>query len=185
MCNEYRLRQPLSKIVEEFSRLDLPLDWAGGAPNLEPRDSIRPSDPGVVITGREDGGAHLSQLPWGFPNARGGRPIINFRSDGRKFGAGRCLVLADGFYEFTGEKAPKSKWLFTIDQRPFFAIAGLVRAGRFTLLTTEPGPDIAPYHDRQVVILKRADWKTWLDPATPQPPLEPCPAGTLQVTQIR
>lgn len=174
----------VDKIVEEFSRLDIPLGWAGGAPNLEPRDSIRPSDPGVVILGKE-GGAELRQLPWGFTNVRGGRPVINFRSEGRRFGQGRCLVLADGFYEFTGDKSPKSKWLFTIEQRPFFAIAGLVRDERFTMLTTGPGPDIAPYHDRQIVILQRKDWRAWLDPEAPQPPLEPCPAGTFQVTQLR
>ena len=45
MCNEYRFKQSLDKIAEEFSRLHTPLHWAGGAPNLEPRDSIRPTDP--------------------------------------------------------------------------------------------------------------------------------------------
>lgn len=183
MCNEHRFRKSLDEIVDEFSRLDIPLDWAGGAPNLQPRDSIRPSDPGVVIVGR-DGGAELRQIPWGFPNPRG-RPVINFRSEGRRFGKGRCLVLADGFYEFTGDKSPKAKWLFTTPGAPIFAIAGLVRDDRFTMLTTAPGPDIAPYHDRQVVILPRQHWRTWLDPQAPQPPLEPCPAGGLVVTRVR
>ena len=188
MCNEFRFKQSLDKIAEEFSQLRLPVRWAGGAPNIEPRDSIRPTDPAVVLTGAPDG-AELKQLRWGFlPQGRGG-PVINFRSDGRRFPSGRCLVPADGFYEFTGEKARKSKWLFTAADPAigldFFCIAGLVRDDRFTLLTTGPGPDIAPYHDRQIVILPKAQWSVWLGPSPDAPPIAALPAGSLAVTRIR
>jgi len=183
MCNEYRFKQSLDRIVDEFSRLRLPVHWAGGAPNLEPRDSIRPTDPAPVLVGAP-GGAELKQLRWGFVQAKGG-PLINFRSDGRRFPTGRCLIPADGFYEFTGDKAPKSKWLFTAADSELFCIAGLVRDDRFTLLTTEPGPDIAPYHNRQIVILPRAQWAPWLDAAAPQPAFAPLPPGSLNVAQIR
>jgi putative SOS response-associated peptidase YedK len=187
MCNELRFRLPLDRIVEEFSQLRLPVHWAGGAPNLEPRDSIRPTDPAVVLTG-SSGGVELKQLRWGFARPKGG-PLINFRSDDRRFPTGRCLVPVDGFYEFTGDKAPKSKWLFTADNdeigHELFCIAGLVRDDRFTLLTTEAGPDIAPYHDRQVVILPRRDWTAWLAPTPEFPAVGPLPAGSLTVTQIR
>jgi putative SOS response-associated peptidase YedK len=114
-----------------------------------------------------------------------GGPLINFRSDGRRFPTGRCLIPADGFYEFTGPKAPKSKWLFTTADSDLFCIAGLVRDDRFTMLTMEPGPDIAPYHDRQIVILPRDQWAQWLDTAEPQPVFAPLPAGSLNVVQIR
>ncbi|RAK60854.1 SOS response-associated peptidase [Phenylobacterium hankyongense] len=183
MCNEYRFKQSLDRITDEFSKLRLPLHWAGGAPNLEPRDSIRPTDPAPVIIGSPDG-AELRQLRWGFAQPRGG-PVINFRSDGRRFPSGRCLVPADGFYEFTGDKAPKAKWLFTSTEAELFCIAGLVRDDRFTLLTTAPGPDIAPYHDRQIVILPRDQWAAWLGPAQAQPPIRPLPAGSLAVEKIR
>lgn len=183
MCNEYRFRLSLDRIVEEFSRLELPLHWAGGAPNLEPRDSIRPTDTAPVILW--DDGPTLHQLPWGFPRPKGG-PVINFRSEDRRFGPGRCLVPTDGFYEFTGAKAPKSKWLFTAVESELFCLAGLVRDGRFTLLTTSPGPDVAPYHDRQVVVLPRNAWGTWLDPKAPHDGLlVGAPAQTLAVTQLR
>jgi putative SOS response-associated peptidase YedK len=188
MCNEFRFRQSLDSLAEEFSRLRLPLSWAGGAPNLEPRDSIRPTDPAVVIVG-SGGGAQLLQLRWGFPARGRGGPVINFRSDGRRFPAGRCLVPLDGFYEFTGDTRPKSKWLFTAADpalgEAFFGVAGLVRDDRFTLLTTEPGPDVAPYHNRQVVILPGAQWAAWLGPSPEPPPLGPLPAGSLAVTRIR
>ncbi|THD80595.1 MAG: SOS response-associated peptidase [Phenylobacterium sp.] len=184
MCNEFASRQPLDKIAQAFSELSLPLHWAGGAPNLEPRDSIRPTDPAPIVVGSAEG-AELKQLRWGFVQP-GRPPVINFRSEGRRFPQGRCLIPADGFYEFTGEKAPKSKWLFTrADGLELFCIAGLVRDDRFTMLTCEPGPDIAPYHNRQIVILPRARWAAWLGPADAQPPLGPLPAGSLKVEQIR
>ena len=116
MCNEYRFKQSLDRIAREFGELKLPLHWAGGAPNLEPRDSIRPTDPAPILVGSPEG-AELKQLRWGF--AQPGRPpVINFRSEGRRFPNGRCLIPADGFYEFTGAKAPKSKWLFTAEAQP-------------------------------------------------------------------
>jgi putative SOS response-associated peptidase YedK len=184
MCNEYRFKQSLDRIAREFSELKLPLHWAGGAPNLEPRDSIRPTDPAPVILGAPDG-AELKQLRWGFVQP-GRPPVINFRSDGRRFPTGRCLIPADGFYEFTGSKYPKSKWLFTpADGSELFCIAGLVRDDRFTMLTMEPGEDIAPYHDRQIVLLPRAQWADWLGPAAAPPALRALPGGSLQVEKIR
>ena len=182
MCNEFRFEDSLADILEAFRQLRMPLTWAGGAPNVEPRASIRPTDPAYLLTG-QDGGAHLSQLRWGFPGPRG--PIINFRSEGRAFGAGRCLVPASGFFEFTGAKAPKSKWSVEAADGGFLGIAGLIRDDRFTLLTCEPGPDIAPYHSRQIVILPRRDWAAWLDASRPAPTFGALPAGSLTVTQIR
>jgi putative SOS response-associated peptidase YedK len=190
MCNEYRFKQSLDKIAEAFGAIHTPLHWAGGAPNLEPRDSIRPTDPAPIILGDGAGGAELKQLRWGFVQP-GRPPVINFRSEGRRFPVGRCLIPADGFYEFTGTKYPKSKWLFTPIETSdlfggeLFAIAGLVREDRFTMLTCEPGPDIAPYHNRQIVILPKDQWAAWLGPAEPQPAVGPLPAGSLKVEKIR
>jgi putative SOS response-associated peptidase YedK len=60
-----------------------------------------------------------------------------------------------------------------------------VRDDRFTMLTTDPGPDIAPYHNRQIVILPKDQWAAWLGPATEPPPLQPLPAGSLKVEKLR
>jgi putative SOS response-associated peptidase YedK len=85
----------------------------------------------------------------------------------------------------------KHKWLFTMKDHPVFMIAGITRTvpdhGEcFTMLTIQPGPDIAPYHDRQVVVLGRSDWSRWLDPkVAPGDVLLPAPKGTLQVEQVR
>lgn len=53
------------------------------------------------------------------------------------------------------------------------------------MLTMGPGPDIAPYHDRQIVILERKAWADWLDPSVPaQTLIKPLPAGSLAVEQV-
>ena len=54
------------------------------------------------------------------------------------------------------------------------------------MLTTEPGPDIAPYHDRQIVLLGPSDFERWLDPRVPAADLcKPLPEGSLSVEQVR
>ena len=56
----------------------------------------------------------------------------------------------------------------------------------FTILTTEPGPDVAPIHNRQVVVLDRGDWRAWLDLTRSESELlRPLPAGSLVVEQVR
>ncbi len=117
--------------------------------------------------------------------------MINFRSEGRRFGRGRCLVPASHFFEFTGSKYPKTRWKFTEPGHDWFCLAGLWRPAEggwpesFTLLTTAPGPDVKPYHDRQVVVLPRTQWGAWLDPEVDAAPLlQAGPAGSLQVEQV-
>ena len=178
--------------VEELGQLGLPVLLPTHAPNLEPRDDIWPSEIAPIIRRHEDG-VELARLPWGFPPGRPKAPlVINFRSEGRHFTKGRCLVPASHFYEFTGTKSPKSKWKFTKTGEDWFCFAGLWRPGKdgspdaFTILTTEPGPDVSPIHNRQVVVLERSDWAAWLDLARPESELlRPLPAGSLQVEQVR
>jgi putative SOS response-associated peptidase YedK len=105
---------------------------------------------------------------------------------------GRCLIPASHFFEFTGSKPSKSKWKFTKVGEEWFCFAGLWRpmpesAGEaFTLLTTEPGPDVAPIHARQMVVLERKDWFAWLDLTRPEAELpRPLLAGSLTVEQVR
>ena len=193
MCNLYAEKVPYQTFVEEFSHLKLPLVFprAEAAPNLEPHEEVRPTDLARVIRPRDEG-VELVELKWGFAPARPkAGPVTNFRSEGRRFGRGRCLVPASHFFEFTGTKYPKTRWKFTEAGHDWFCLAGLWRPAEgawpdsFTLLTTAPGPDVAPYHDRQVVVLPRERWAAWLDPdADPEPLLQAGPAGSLQVEQV-
>jgi len=117
--------------------------------------------------------------------------VFNMRSDGREFGRDRCLVIADGFYEFTSAEDPKQKrkdcWLFRPANGEPFAIAGIVRDSAdigeaFTLLTVPPGPDIQPYHNRQIALLSPPQWRSWLDGSVSSKALlQPAPAGGLSV----
>jgi hypothetical protein len=90
------------------------------------------------------------------------------------------------------QEAPESKWKFTKARDDWFCFAGWWRpmpdgaGGAFAILTTEPESDVAPIHDRQVVVLERADWLPWLDLTKPEPELlRPLPAGSLTVEQVR
>ena len=207
MCNEAARRIALDQLRADWSEIRIPLRFPEGLPNMAPLDSIRITDPTVIIRAARDapGEAEVVTRRWSWPSPNG-KPVYNFRSDGREFrnadAGGRCLIPVDGFYEFTdppppeGECAPKkrpakSKWEFRISGLDWFCVAGLWRIDptvgeAWTMLTTAPGPDIAPYHDRQIVLLTPRDYARWLDGSAPAADLcRPLPAGSLAVRQVR
>ena len=195
MCNDYRLKIAAAAIREDFSDLKIKIRFSEGMPNIEPRDDIKITDTAPIVrtVDGEPGAGDLVQRRWSWPGPKG-RSVYNFRSEGREFTSHRCLVIADGFYEFTDpadkKKKRKDKWLLTRKDEPWFCIAGIWRPTKevgeaFTMLTMEPGPDIAPYHDRQIAILDRASWAAWLDPTIPAKAiLKPLPPGNLLVEQV-
>ncbi len=182
-------------VEKALEQAGMSLHFPEGRPNLEPRDDVRITDRGPILRAGPDGpgSAELVQRRWSWPGPRG-KPVYNFRSDGREFASGRCLIVADGFYEFTTHSDPKSKrkhkWLFTLKGADWFGIAGLWRndpdvGEAFTMLTCEPGADVAPYHNRQIVVLPPSDFAHWLDQAVPAKTiLKPLPEGSLTVEQI-
>jgi putative SOS response-associated peptidase YedK len=189
MCNDYKYVQPPETLFKAFSQLNIPFSWAGGAtPNYPPSEDIRIGSTAPIVRGGSDG-VELSLTPWAWKTPRG-KPVFNFRSEGRSFAkSDRCLIPADGFYEFTeprdSSKRLKDKHLFTLKGEPWFWIAGLVKEGAFAMLTTEPGPDIAPYHNRQIVVLPPEKGLAWLDLSQPQEwLLRPLPAGALEHDQV-
>src|SRR5579885_891826 len=192
MCNDFGNHIPYSEYLAAFSRSRIPVRWPSAPPNLEPREDIWPTDPAVVIRRLDDGSNEFAVIRWGFPAARPkGPPVINFRSEGRRFPVGRCLVPASHFFEFTGTRSPKQKWKFAMADEDWFCFAGLWRPTpdgglAFTLLTTAPGPDVAPIHDRQMVILRPADWSAWLEQQGNEAALlQSLPPGSLRVEQVR
>jgi putative SOS response-associated peptidase YedK len=191
MCNLYTQSKSVDEVARIFRDLQMPLNFPEGIPNLQQRD-IAITDPGPIVR-VGTGGFDLVLRRWSWPG-NGRKPVYNFRSDGREFPKGRCLILGNGFYEFTAQADPKAKrkhkWLFTLRGAPLFAIAGLWRTNpdvgeAFTMLTTEPGDDVRPYHNRQVAVLAPSDFGRWLDPSVPaRDVLKPLPAGSLDVEQI-
>ena len=195
MCNDYRLTVELASVIEEFEHLKIKIRFPEGRPNIEAREDIKITDNAPIVRSVEGerGAGELVQRRWSWPGPSK-KPVYNFRSEGREFSSTRALILCDGFYEFTDPtekgKKRKNKWLFQKVGEPIFAIAGIWRATdevgeAFTMLTMEPGPDIAPYHDRQIVILEREAWADWLDPSfSAKSLIRPLPAGSLSVEQV-
>lgn len=192
MCNDYRLETELVGVEKVLAQAGLYAAFPEGRPNIEPRADIRITDRAPIVRIGAAGGPELVQRRWSWPGPAG-KPVYNFRSEGRAFPSGRCVIIADGFYEFTAPADPKArrkhKWLFRLNGAPLFGIAGLWRNSpevgeAFTMLTTAPGADIRPYHDRQIVVLPLAECARWLDPTVPAGDLlKPCPAGSLTVEQ--
>ena len=87
----------------------------------------------------------------------------------------RCLVPATHYFEWTenpeAPKGPKLMWKFTKAGEEIFCFPGLWDRAEttdgvvesFTIVTCEPGPDCAPFHNRQPVILEKDHWADWLD----------------------
>jgi putative SOS response-associated peptidase YedK len=195
MCNDYGNHIAYRQYVEAFSQLKLPVIVPGNGPDLTPRDDIKIRDTAPVILRAQDG-VELTERVWA-PRSANKKPVFNFRSEKRDFSKStRCLIPASHFFEFTAPADPKQKrkdkWRFTLPAADWFCIAGIVRkdaidgAPCFAMLTTEPGPDVAPYHDRQVVVLRPEDWAAWLDLARPEAEmLRPLPTGSLEAQKMR
>jgi putative SOS response-associated peptidase YedK len=197
MCNDYRLEIEIASIMEDFDDLEINIETPEGIPNVEPRADIRMTDVAPIVRG-VDGRRAVGELVsrrWSWPG-HNKKPVYNFRSEDREFTSHRCLILADGFYEFTDPEVPRpkdkrlDKWLFTMKDRRWFCIAGIWRAHAeigeaFTMLTMEAGEDIQPYHHRQIIPLAPEQWVDWLDPRVPaKEVLKHLPKGSLPATRI-
>lgn len=191
MCNDYEQHVAYADYLKAVRALELETPASETKADLPQADDIRIGDMGPVIRAKGNG-IELVLMRFGFPPPRPrAGPVFNFKSDGRHFkDSRRCLIVLSGFFEFTGTKYPKAKHRFALKDSPVMAIAGLWREDEgelsFTMLTTEPGPDIAPYHDRQVVVLRPGDWAHWLFLTMPEDELlRPLPAGSLTVETVR
>jgi putative SOS response-associated peptidase YedK len=199
MCGRFTLIAPGEAVADLFQ--------LSTAPSLAPRFNIAPTQPvAAVRVNRESGERELTHFQWGLipswaKDPSIGSRMINARSETAAekpsfrtaFKYRRCLVPADGFYEWqklNGKKQPVR--IHMQDGKPF-AIAGLwehwsspdgSEIESCTLLTTEPNELLKPVHNRMPVILAPKDFELWLDPgaqhpAEVQPLLRPYPADDL------
>lgn len=189
MCNEVARRISLDIMRNDFSQLKIPLVFPEGLPNLEAKESIRITDRTAIVKMAAEPEVVVRRWSWPGPT---GKPVFNYRSEGRAFEKGRCLIPVDAFFEFTdhadASSKKKAKWRFESMDEDWFAIAGLWRdAGEvgeaFTMLTCPPGEDVARYHSRQIVVMPRERWAAWLDPAASDATglIAPSAAGTFRV----
>lgn len=215
MCGRFTLTLSGEALAEAFGLEEVP--------EVGPRYNIAPSQPVLVVRRAEAGGRLAAILRWGLSPARGdedsrgvegaappdGRRtglLINARAEtvGRKptfreaFLRRRCLVPADGFYEW--KRAGRGKQPFHIRLRDGgpFAFAGIWEpppegraepgaAGSCVLLTTEPNELLLTLHDRMPVILARESYELWLGEGTPASlhrVLRPYPASALFASPV-
>lgn len=186
MCGRFTLTASGEEIAEAFGLEDVP--------TLAPRYNIAPTQDVAVVRRLGPGGPRtLAWLKWGLtpaPSPREARPIllINARAETvderpafrESFARRRCLVPADGFYEWTGSGRSRRPFHIRLRGGGLFAFAGLWEPmaeatggqppGACTILTTEPNDLLRDIHDRMPVILAPEHYERWLEPETRSPP---------------
>ena len=195
MCGRYTLKAPREAIAEAFDLADVP--------QLLPRYNIAPTQAvPVVRLDRASGEREIALLQWGLipswaDDPAIGNRLINARAETvaekpafrTAFKKRRCLVVADGFYEWKRENG-KTPYYFRLKDSSPFAFAGLWERWEkgeepvesCTLLTCEANGVVAPVHGRMPVILKPEDYARWLDPRAaadrgPRAAARPAPRG--------
>ncbi len=192
MCGRYLITSPIEALRQIFG-------FAGPAPNLPPRWNVAPTQRVPVIR-REAGARTIALLRWGLvpswaKDISVGSRMINARGESvaekpayrDAFRARRCLVPADGFYEWPeGPTAPKHPFMFALRDGGPFAFAGLWERWRspegeavetFTIVNTAAAGLMTEYHHRVPVVLDRNDYDAWLDSSRDAMPLVKAPPG--------
>jgi putative SOS response-associated peptidase YedK len=180
MCGRYTLTSPGEVVAEIFELVDVP--------EVLPRYNLAPTQEAAVVRiPAPEAPRSLALLRWGLIPAWAkdpaiGNRMINARAESAaekpayrdSFRRRRCLVPADGFYEWKRQGKHKQPHLIRRRDRLPFAFAGLWSSWRspehpaavetFTILTTDPNDLMRGLHDRMPVILDRRDFAAWLDP---------------------
>jgi putative SOS response-associated peptidase YedK len=189
------LHTPLNVLIERFQ--------LSAAPPLQPRYNIAPTQlVAAVRRSAADGARHMALLKWGLVpswarDAQGGARLINARGETvaekptfrGSFRHRRCLIPADGYYEWQRIGTRKQPYYFHLRNHQPFAFAGLWDTWHpaasdepplesCAIITTAANELCQPFHDRMPVILRDEDWDVWLnnsvqDRATLEPLLRP------------
>jgi putative SOS response-associated peptidase YedK len=156
--------------------------------SARPFDSDAPLDERRVIIRRRGGDVEMVELPWDLqPKEPGGRPFTVVRAEDRSFPSHRCLVPASEFRH----RSQGKNYSFRLANGDWFYFAGIWRPATrdwpeaYAILTIAANDDIAPYHDRQMMVLRREDCSQWLDmTASEHELLRPLPGASFQVFHL-
>ena len=189
MCGRFTLYHTREEIEERFAAQLVPNVIA----EAEPRYNIAPTQTVLAVTQTRDGARLLDGFHWGLIPSWAkdpgiGTKMINARAETlaekpsfrTALSRRRCLIPADGFYEWqdappadSGKKPPKTPLHLHLTDGSLFAFAGLWDEWHApdgsplrscTIITTAPNAVAAPIHDRMPVILSPEDEALWLDP---------------------
>lgn len=153
-------------------------------------DSNASLDERRVIIRRDGDDVEMVELPWGLqPHEPGGRSFTVARAEGRTFPTHRCLVPAS---EFRHRSSQGKHYSFALASGDWFYFAGIWRAATrdwpeaYAILTTAANDDVAPYHDRQMAVLRRDQRTAWLDLTCPEEELlRPLAPESFRVSRLR
>ena len=149
MCGRYALHANPEVIALQFH--------LSAVPEFKPSYNLAPAADALVV--RE--GATLAR--WGlrgrFVNLRAETVLAKFRS------SGRCLVPANGFYEWKASAGRKQPYYFAAKDAPLLALAAVWENDTFSLITTEPNEVMRNIHDRMPLIIAPPDYHAWLSGA--------------------
>ncbi|HEX9743415.1 MAG TPA: SOS response-associated peptidase [Nitrospiraceae bacterium] len=204
MCGRFTLATP-AEIVAEFFELT-------EAPALPPRYNIAPTQPVVaIVIARASARRELRNLRWGLvpswaKDPKAGGSMINARAETltekpafrEVFRRQRCLVIADGFYEWMKLERRKQPYYIRMANDNPFAFAGLwdhwegadaAPIDSCTVVTGEPNELVRDLHDRMPAILDRSHYDRWLDPRNEdveelQAMLRPYPAAKMKAFPV-
>lgn len=207
MCGRFVRKSTLEEIAEAFD-----LDISGIDFELSPSYNVAPGQP--VAAAVFDGGRKLKTYRWGLVpfwsrDEKAGYRMINARAEtlGEKpgfraaFAKRRCIVVADGFYEWRQEGKSKTPFYVRLkDGRPF-GLAGLYEHWKSpdgkaldtcAIITTSANELMKPIHDRMPVILDKKSYGAWLDTDAKDPhrlaellkPFDPDKMGSYKVSQL-
>ncbi|QSR87659.1 SOS response-associated peptidase [Candidatus Methylacidiphilum infernorum] len=176
MCGRFSLHTS-PRVIQQVFKLD-------SLPDITPRYNIAPSTPILAIR-KKEGKNDAALLRWGLvphwaKEQKSGYSLINARAETlcskpafrESFKKRRCLIPADGFYEWQSVDGKKTPWYITLPDLPLFAFAGLWDSWRSpeqsvescTIIVTEACEKLRPIHPRMPAILAPADYERWLQP---------------------
>jgi putative SOS response-associated peptidase YedK len=181
MCGRYTLTDPDPRRLRARFALDESIEI-----EAEPRYNVAPTDPVLAVRLTKEGQRDLGRLRWGLVpywarEGWKGPPMINARAERiddvpvfrEALERRRCLIPADGFYEWRADETGKQPIWVSLPESELFAFAGLwSRTKRdddtvlrsCTIVTCDPNEMLRSIHDRMPVILPREVEETWLDP---------------------
>lgn len=203
MCGRYTLRARLNQLLQIYG--------AQSEVELTPRYNIAPTQDVAAVRSTADANAReLVLLHWGLipswaKDPKIGNRMINARGETvaekpsfrTAFKRRRCLVLADGFYEWRKEGKAKQPYYIRMKDEMPIAFAGLwehwkgngLTIESCTIITTSANQLMSELHDRMPVILSGQDIDTWLDqtiddPEILQPMLDPYPDDEMEAYPV-
>lgn len=193
MCGRYAAARDPRDLAQHFRVQEQPEQV------LPPSYNVAPTDPVYAVLER-DGRRQLRVLRWGLvpswaKDARVGARFINARRETvastpafrAAYQRRRCLLPADGYYEWKREGTGKQPFYLTSRDRTPLAMAGLYevwkdaegnRLWTCTVITTDAADELGEIHDRTPLLVDPADWARWLDPAVEDPGADLLVPGT-------